>query len=101
MWTSQARTSPRNSVCQSSSMISLRKKTWPGSARQGPQHLELGAGQVDRLAADGDEVGGQVDVDGARLDRRALSAVDAIEHASAKLGAHPAEQVGTEKGLVM
>ena len=30
MWTSQARTSPRNSDCQSSSMISRRLKTWPG-----------------------------------------------------------------------
>jgi hypothetical protein len=47
MWTSQARSSPSNSVCQSSSMIWRRAKTSPGRPTEQAQQLELRAGQVD------------------------------------------------------
>ncbi len=43
----------------------------PGALGQEAKHLELGAGQVDGLAADRDEVAREVDVDGAGVDRLA------------------------------
>ena len=99
MWTSQARTSPRNSVCQSSSMISLREKTCPGLSASKPEDLKLRAGQVDRLAAHGDEVAGQVDRYGPRLDRGSLGAGRAVELAAAQLRPHAAEQLADREWL--
>ena len=100
MWTSQARTSPENSDCQSSSMISRRLKTWPGrsASSHGPGTR---AGQVDRLAADGDQVAGEIDRDLAGLDRAraALDGRGAVELAAAELGADAAEQLADAERL--
>ena len=50
-----------------------REKTCPGLLGEQAQHLELRAGQVDRLAAHRDEVAGEVDRDRPGLDRRFAS----------------------------
>ena len=100
MWTSQARTSPENSDCQSSSMISQPAEDLARALGEQPQDLELRAGQVDRLAADRDQVAGEVDphrpgVDRLRLGHRAR----AVELAAAQLGADAADQLADRERL--
>ncbi len=64
-----------------------------------PQHLELRAGQVDRLPSDGDQVACQVDRHRAGLDRGALHAARTIQFTAAQLRPHPAEQLAHREGL--
>ena len=99
MWTSQARSSPSNSVCQSSSMIWRAGEDLAGAADQQAQQLELGAGQVDRLAAHGGDVADEVDRDRAGFDLDRLGERRAVELAAAQLGADAAEQLAHREGL--
>ncbi len=102
MWTSQARTSPENSDCQSSSMISRRLKTWPGrSARSrstwNSERVRLigSARTVTRWRAR------SMETSPASMDWPAAAAVagDAIELPAAQLGADAAEQLADAEGL--
>ena len=73
-----------------------------GALGEQPQDLELGAGQVDGLAADGDEVAGKVDRHVAGVDALAVLLSDTacpIELAPAELGAHAAEQLADAERL--
>src|SRR5262249_10580117 len=74
-------------------------KDLAGAADQEAQELELGAGQVDRLAAHGGDVADEVRRDRAAFALDRLVERPAVELAAAQLGAHAAEQLAYREGL--
>jgi len=68
----------------------------PAIARQQPEEVELGWGQMDLLAAERDRAGGQVDAQLPGLDQRLLG----LRVDPAHVGLEPDDQFARPNGLV-